>query len=487
MISRLSLVIVASPLLLAACASVPPQGLQSPLAGFSTVDERTRSVTGKSAVWVQNATEAQAASTRVRSLVKSKTVSADAAVQVALLNNKGLQAAYAEIGIAGAGLWQETLPPNPSVGIGISGIDPVQVVESAVVQNIMSAITRPRRVAVAETRFRQSQLVAAEATLRLAAETRSAWIEAVAAKERLIYLGQAQASAEASSDLARKLGQTGAFTKTQQAREQVFYAELSGQTAQAKLAARVARENLSRTMGLWGNDLDYALPSALPKLPARAGTRKSIEAEALRNRVDLQIAKLELEALAKSYGLTQATRYVSDVSLLAGVELEREVEEEDGRTETTWKPVPRLDAELTIPIFDTGQARMRQAEMAYMRAANLLAERAVNIRSEARQAFDARQSSYEIARHYRNSVVPLRKAVAEQATLTYNGMITNTFELLADNRAKSEALLMSVNAKRDFWLADAAMKTAIYGGAGGSVAVAGGEAAAPAASSGGGH
>jgi outer membrane protein TolC len=132
-----------------------------------------------------------------------------------------------------------------------------------------------------------------------------------------------------------------------------------------------------------------------------------------------------------------------------------------------------------IPIFDTGKARMRKAELAYMRAANLLAEKAVNIRSEARSAYDGYRSIYDIARHYRNNVVPLRTKIEAESVLTYNGMITNTFELLADTRAKIDSIMLSLNAKRQFWLADVNLGTAVYGG--GSASSGGGEAEAASA------
>jgi outer membrane protein TolC len=198
--------------------------------------------------------------------------------------------------------------------------------------------------------------------------------------------------------------------------------------------------------------------------------------------VDLEIAKLELEALALSYGLTEATRYVSDLELVTGAEIERE-EAEDGGTET--KVSLNAELEFVIPIFDSGQARMRKAELAYMQAANLLAERAVNVRSEARSAYDGYRSTHDIARHYRANVVPLRTTIEEESLLTYNGMITNTFELLADTRAKVNSIMLSLNAKRQFWLADVNLGTAVYGGGGG--APSGGGAEVAAADDGGGH
>lgn len=468
----------------AGCATVATNGVSDSMAGFATVQVRTTAVTGKQAVWIQSAEQARATSERAKSLVHKKTIGPDTAVQVALLNNKGLQAAYAEIGLSAADVWQETMLVNPKLSVGVMGISAGRTIEAAVVNNILALATRPQRVALADTRFRQAQLRAAEQTLRLAADTRRAWINTVAAWERVAYLNQAQQAADAASALAAKLGETGAFPKAAQAREHVFYSELTGQTAEARLAARTAKEELTRLMGLWGQDLDYFVPDALPALPKAPAAKRAIEAEALQNRVDLAIAKLELEAQARSYGLTEATRYVTDLELATGVEIEREEEEEGGtRTEADGT----VELEFEIPIFDTGRARMRKAEMAYMQAANLLAEKAVNIRSEARSAYDSYRSTYDIARHYRNNVVPLRTKIEEESVLTYSGMITNTFELLADTRAKIDAIMLSLNAKRNFWLAEVNLAAAIHGG--GSAPSGGGEEAAPttAAASGGAH
>jgi outer membrane protein TolC len=466
------------PLLVAGCKTTDlASEVSDPSAGFSTVSSRSEDALGVSPVWVQSRAEADALAQEVKTLVQGKTISPDVAVQVALLNNKGLQAAYAEIGLSAADVWQETMLVNPRVSIGVMGIDVARTIETTVAANILALITRPKRVDIAETRFRQAQLRAAEETLRLAADTRRAWINAVSARETVSYLNQAEAAAEAASALAKKLGETGAFTKTGQAREHVFYAELAGQTAEARLAARLAREELTRLMGLWGYGIDYALPGSLPPLPAGAKAERAIEAEALASRVDLEVARLELEALAKSYGLTEATRYLTDLEVLGTIEVERE-EEEDG-TRTT-NVSANAEIEFVIPIFDTGKARMRKAEMAYIQAANLLAEKAVNVRSEARSSYDSYRSTYDIARHYRNSVVPLRTTIEEESVLTYNGMITNTFELLADTRAKIDSIMLSLNAKRAFWLADVNLAAAVHGG--GSAPA--GEAAPTAAASG---
>jgi outer membrane protein TolC len=151
------------------------------------------------------------------------------------------------------------------------------------------------------------------------------------------------------------------------------------------------------------------------------------------------------------------------LEIVAGAELEREAHAGGIETVTT----PQVELEFAIPIFDSGEARMRRAELMYLQAANVLAEKAVDVRSEARGAEATYHASYDIARHYRDVLVPLRTTVEEEGLLSYNGMITNTFELLADVREKLSAELTASNAKRDFYLAQADLTAAIYGGAGG--------------------
>ena len=465
--------------LLSGCVSAEQVAMYSAVdAGFANVKAESAAATrGKQTVWIQNQKQASEVAARVHALVHHKTISADTAVQVALLNNRGLQAAYAGLGMSAAEAWQQTMLENPKVSIGLLGIGApelglLRAIEGMIATNIRALATQKRRVDIADAEFRKAQTVAVNDTLRLATQTRRAWINAVSAFETVAYLNQAKASADAASELAQKLGESGALPKAGQAREHAFYAELAGQMAEARLSAQLAKEELTRLMGLWGSEADYFVPDRLPSLPKATLRKDRIEAEALRNRVDLRIAKLEVEAVAKRHGLTDATRYVTDLELISGVEIEREIdteyELEAGKLKErkTRKTVvtPQLELEFVIPIFDKGEARMRKAELAYMQAANLLAEKAVNIRSEARSAYVAYRSTHDIARHYRNAVVPLRKAIEEQSLLTYNGMITNTFELLADSRAKTSTLLLAVNAKKQFWLADANLAAAIYGG-----------------------
>ncbi|WP_281823637.1 TolC family protein [Jannaschia rubra] len=464
----LKMTVAALPFALGACAVTLPAGVTAPGAGFGVVAGKTQAATGKRTVWVQNAAQAQQVADDVHAMTHRRTISADTAVQVALLNNRGLQASYAAIGISAAEVWQQATPENPRVSVGLLGIGAPELglfraLESVVAVNLLDAPTRQRRVAVAQADFQRAQMQAVVDTLTLAAETRRAWIDAVAAFETVALLNRAAQAADASSELAAQLGRTGALNRAAQAREQVFDAELAAQAAEARLAAATAKEQLTRLMGLWGTEVDYFVPDALPALPGGLKSTAGIEARALANRVDLEVARLSLAATASAYGLTDATRVLTDLEVIAGAELERE--REDGNVEE--EVLPQVELEFQIPIYDSGKARLRKAELAYLQSANMLAETAVAVRSEARAAETQYRGTHAIARQYRDVILPLRKLINEESLLANNGMITSTFELLADVREGLGSQLDAAEAKHQFWLAAAGLDAAIYGGGGG--------------------
>jgi outer membrane protein TolC len=313
---------------------------------------------------------------------------------------------------------------------------------------------------MADLSLEQAQVQAVEDTLSLAVETRKAWIEAVAAFEAAALVRDTQETADAASELAARLGDTGYLNKAEQAREHAFNAELTGQRAQARLAAQLAKETLTRQLGLWGEEVEYYVPNRLPDLPRHLNDSRDIERVALSARVDLRAAKLALAAAAKEHGLTEATRYASDVQLILGTEQERENDGSGTKSDVR----PQVELEFEIPIFDSGKARLKRAEAAYMMAAHELAQKAVNVRSEARAAHAAYTGTHQIARHYRDAVLPLRRTIEEESMLSYNGMITNTFELLTDTRERLDSSLTEAEARKEFWLAEADLKAAIHGG-----------------------
>jgi outer membrane protein TolC len=427
----------------------------APDAGMGVVATIAQQELKKDAAAIRSPEEAEAAGATLRRLL-GRTLTADAAVQVALLNNRGLQAAYDELAIADAERVGQSLPPNPTYSWRRIQVGPALESEMQLVTDIIALATLPARSELAAERFHQAQLRAAEETLRLAHEARRAHYRAVAARELVHFLTESQSAAQAATQLAARLGETGAMSKLDQAREQVFYADLTAQLATARQREASEREALVRAMGLWGASLDFKLANALPAVPRRVQTLAGIEVDAVARRVDLQIARIELDVLAKSYGLTQATRFINILDAGYADKLEKRVDERN--------LMRGFDVRLQIPIFDFGEVRVRQAEATYMQSVNRLLELAVNVRSEARDAYRVYRSAYDIAGHYQREVLPLRKIISDETLLRYNAMLIDVFSLLAEARQRIAATITAIEAKRDFWLATVDLKAAVAGG-----------------------
>ncbi|WP_346361446.1 TolC family protein [Bosea sp. (in: a-proteobacteria)] len=459
--------------LLGGCAGFSPDG------GMAPIQAAAYAEIGKEVTKIGDDQAALTAKARVDQLLR-KPLTADSAVQVALLNNRGLQAAFNELGIAEAQMVAASLPPNPRFGISkLSGRFEVEV-ERQIVGSLLALITLPARAEIAGDRFKTAQLRAVEAVLRLAADARRQYYRAVAANAQVAFYQEAKASADAASELFKRLGESGGVNKIDQAREFAFEAELTVQLAQARQQQSQERERLIRQLGLWGGDLKFRVGS-LPPLP-RLQSVKAIEAEALRKRVDIQIARAELDTLAKSLGLANATRFVNDIDLLGRRTYDRgrsigadgDVEREVRRSRT-------LELEIDIPIYDFGQSKVALAEQTYMQAANKLAEKAVNARSEAREAYTTYRANYDITRQYQNNVLPLRKIIQDQSLLQYSGMLNDVTDLITDARNRILSNVAAINARRDFWIAHTDFKHALIGGGSGgggsaTVAAAGGDA-----------
>ena len=426
-------------------------------AGFATIEQTAREHLGKDVRWAKTEGDQQTVANRVGELI-AKPLSVDDAVQIALLNNRGLQASYYDLGISESNLVQAGRLPNPHFSMTrtslVEGGVRHYTVEQALTVNVFALLTIPQALKVERRRFEQAQRSVSLDVLRVASDTRKAYYSALAAEESVRYARQVNETALVGADLARRMREVGNFSKLQQAREQNFYADATLGLARAERARVAARERLIRLLGLTGEQTQFALPERLPNLPKAPNELPDVEGKALEQRIDLQMVRLETEALASNLGLTRATRFIN--VLEAGPARERE-----GPSGAPW--AKGYEVSFEIPLFDFGTSRVRRAEAIYMQAVNRAAEAAINARSEVREAYLGYRTNYDIARHYRDEIVPLRQRIADENLLRYNGMLIGVFELLADARSQIASVNASIEALRDFWMAQADLDMAMIG------------------------
>ncbi|MYM34423.1 TolC family protein [Duganella sp. FT94W] len=436
-------------LLLSGCASLSGDGGFSAAAGIS--EPRTGARASVEGRLPRNEDDARALAA-VISKKLAQPLAADDAVQVALLNNRGLQASYWSLGVAEADLVQAGRMQNPVFDFKRSHGGGEVGYERTLTFNLVNLITAPMASRIEGRRFEQTKLLVANQALKVAADTRLAWVDAVAATQLADYAKQVEASAQASAELAGRMRKAGNWSSLDQAREQAYHAQTVAEVTHAQKAAVAAREKLTRLLGLSGEQAaDYRLPDHLPDLPVAPRELADVEQIAVNERLDIQAARLDTEQTASTLGLTRTTRFINVLDLGA-------VRNTEGGTATRG-----YEISLEIPLFDWGSARVARAEATYMQSVNLLAQAAVDARSEARERYADYRASYELARHYRDHVVPLRKQISDQTLLRYNGMLMSVFELLADAREQATAVSGYINALKDYWTAQANLEAALGG------------------------
>jgi outer membrane protein TolC len=431
---------------LAGCTTFSKDG------GFNAVSTAASERLGKVAVFPKTDRDREAVATRTQELL-AKPLTMDDAVQVALLNSRKLQASYAELGISEADLVQAGRLPNPGFSFSRTRAGNGElIINRSFSTSVLSVLTMPVRTHIESHRFEQTKLLTSNAMIAVAADTQQAYVNAVAVEQAALYAAQVKATAEASADLALRMRQAGNFSKLDYEREQAFYAESVAELAKAQQQAIAAREKLTRMMGLWASQTEYKLPDRLPDLPKEKPELHDLESYAMRNRLDIQAAKLQTRSVASSLGLTKATRVINvlDVGYLNNFEGDR------GRE-------PGYEISVDVPIFDWGSAKVARAQATYTQSVNRLAQTAIDARSEVRESYAAYLTSYEVAKNYRDEVVPIRKDISDEMLLRYNGMLASAFELLSASRDQVTSVNNYIQALKDYWLAQTDLQRAVGG------------------------
>jgi outer membrane protein TolC len=431
--------------LLAGCASFSRDG------GIDDVARMTSARIAQPAP-LKRDPDAQGAQSEIKTLL-SEPLSADAAVRIALLNNQGLQASLADLAISEADFVQAGRLPNPRFGFGrVRGGGEAEI-DRSLSFDLAALLTLPARSRIEGRRFEQAKLRAAMQAVTLAADTRKAWYGAVAAVQASNFADQVRVSAEAAAELAARMRAAGNWSALDAARERAFYQDAVTRQAQAQLAATTSREALMRLLGLSSPSLEITLPDRLPELPAQPRSPANAEADALSQRLDVLTARQDAQATAQALGLTQTTRFINVFDA--------------GYANKSTSGAPRengYEVALELPLFDWGSARVARAQASYMAAVHRTGDVAVKARSEVRQAYASYRAAYDIARHYRDDIVPLRKQIADEVLLRYNGMLASPFELLAESREQLAAVNGAIAAQRDFWIADTNLQFAMNAG-----------------------
>ena len=379
------------------------------------------------------------------------------AVQLALVNGPALQALLAQGWAQSADAAQSGRIANPVFSFERMVAGDALELGRALSFGLLDVLTLPSRQGVAERRLEQAQLRLTSDVVDHITQVRQAWVRAVVAQQTLAYAQQVVESAQASAELASRMQSVGNFNRLSRAREQMFYADAATRMATAQHQATASREELVRWLGLDESQAQtLQLPKRLPDLPPQALAAEAVGALATRTRLDIRLAQSALDEAGRAQGLNALTS-------LTDIELTARRNTAFDRAAGTRESARGYEIGVRLPLFDGGAMQRdawnaRTLQAAYQLEATLRAAG-----SNLRESYSAYRTAYDIARHHRDEVVPLRKLISDENLLRYNGMLIGVFELLADARDQINTVTAAINAEQQFWLADAALQASLLG------------------------
>lgn len=424
---------------LGGCASVDPR------AGFPEVSAAVEERYAAKLVWNRGTELDKEAEEKLRILLHKK-LTADDALQIAMLNNRDLQATYVELGVAQADLVQAGLFRNPildaAVQFPLSGVLPD--IQLSVVLSLLDALYVPLRKRVAAAQFEEAKLRVTGAVLDFALQVRTMFYEHQA-DEQMLELRQSIVQAlSASLEVSRRLHNAGNITDLDLARDRALTEASKLALRSTEVATRQSRERLNSLMGAWGEETKWEIEPRLPDMPAQPLHVNDIERVALARSIDVANARQRIIAAGQQLGYDCATSLIPAVDV--GASAEREPEE-------GWRVGPALSA--PIPLFDQGQARIGRAAAELRRAQQEYYAVAVRIRAAARAAQERMLGAQDRALYYRDILLPLRERIVNETQLQYNAMQVGIFQLLREREHQIETAVAYVEALREYWLARA--------------------------------
>jgi len=429
------------------CASMKP-GM-----GFDDVQRSVSERTGQKVHWDNGSPEDSQTRDAVRALLADE-LTADGAVQIALLNNRNQQAVYEDLNLAQADLVQAGLLKNPVFGgevrFATSGGGTSVVLDLS--QDFVSLLSMPLRKGRAAAQFEAAKIRVTAAVLDLAGETRVAYHELQAAEQLRELRGTVAEGMAASYEFVKRLRAAGNTRELDLSNERALYEQSKLDLATSESDVVQRREHLNELMGLWGDSLGWRIAGRLPPIPADEIPGEGLEARAVERSGDLELARREVEVAARSLGIVKPFALLQGLN--TGVASEKDF---DG----SWSVGPSWS--LPIPLFDQGQGEIGAAKARLRQGAQRYYATAVTLRARVRAAHAAVIAARERAVYIEKVVLPLREKIIEESQLQYNAMQVSAFQLLQAKRDQVEGGVQYVEALRTYWLARAKLELILSG------------------------
>ena len=320
---------------------------------------------------------------------------------------------------------------------------------------LLDVLTLPQRADLARLKLVQAQIRLSAKVVDQVTLVRQAWVRAVAANASWHYAQRVADAAQAGDELAARMQAAGNFNALTRRRHRLFHLQAQMQLTATQQLKLSRTEELIRLLGLdTAQAAQLQLPDRLPDLPLQALEIQAAAAQALEQRLDIRMARAGLETAARAQGLTGITSRL-DVEMTATA----------GTVNSSGSTTRRSGAEISVklPLFDVGDMQRTQMNAQTLAAANRLQATALQAASGLRETHAAYLSALDIARQFKDELLPLRQRIADENLLLYNAMQIGVFDLLADATEQNATVSAAIEAQQQFWLSEAALQSSLIG------------------------
>ncbi len=421
--------------------------------GFDDLSKDVKVRSGQKIYWKQGTSEDKLVDLEIKKILANN-ISVNEAVQLALLNNRNLQATYENLNIAQADLVQAGLLSNPAFdaefrfksggGFGFDG---------AILQNLIEVLFIPLRKKVAKAEFEATKVRVIGEIINLTFEVKKTFYAYQKSEQTLALLKNVIEATKSSYLISKKIREAGNITELELAEERALYEESKIRLRQAEIDVFKSREDLNTLLGLWGIDTNWKAVTRLSDIIEQEIEFSGLERQALLSSLELSEARWELEKTLGSLNMTIPFGVFPNLAL--GATAERETDS------GVWNFGPVIS--VPIPIFNQGQPMIASTEAIIRSSYERYAGTAVEIRSQVRRAYATLMSAKDQVIYLNKIILPLKSKIVHESQLQYNAMQIGAVQLLQAKKDEIEMEISAIQVLENYWLAQTVLEQILAG------------------------
>ncbi len=381
-------------------------------------------------------------------------LTAEAAIQIAFLNNPRIQSIFEELGIAQADLIEAGLLSNPLFELEVRYPHDKKLktnIEYLVTATFLDLFMIPLRKRLAETELKQAQLRVTHEILEIAFEVRQTYYTLLAKEQTIGYTRSLAELTDIQTEISSRQYQVANVNmlEMQQSQAKLLEAKLALSKEESEIIH--LKEKLHRLLGL-ESEICLFLPKEMPQELDRLSLDQcQLESIALSERLDLQEAYFEVLRLRRMLGLKEWWSYTA---LEAGIAGERDP---DGLN------LLGYGVSGQIPIFNFGQAARLRLAAQLRQAEDRLISLKTNILSEVREAYQLMKVRSEMLIDYQTRLLPLQNTIMHSSEKLYHVMGLSVEQLIQNKQQELETSRHYFELLKDYWIAKVELDRALGG------------------------